>query len=754
MTCDEQRKAVVIVKRLHKAAEMGAEEFFHCTFWALERAGGSSTPFEIKTPQEMQKALAEKCRVLAVSSLPIEVPFAVYDVPAAARRLAIAGFLEMQVKTDGEFYRWALMKLQGRVRHEVYDYDFFEDLGKNFEEYFKHQINTENLVALEKHGRLATQFADLQKYAPSWCTFVKDNAFSVEPMSGTPSRVLADAQRAIDSRPKPTIVARLRAEIVKWCEETIIPHPFRALFVFLAVLVVGGKVGGCWLDHHREQVRLKAPLRELRVSIDIRPDKPRQEASWQVLKTEIGAVIASVVAEESREIGMAHAWVDDESFTTQVRAWEKMRGRLDAYARRSQGEVSCEISDNSITMIANTKRIKEYYLDVDQLCGESKTIMEAERIFGVRFAGSTRVGPVAIRTAKMQEIQNLLKAAKLTIVREDAGVLEIAADLGSLAGGVPQGLSREELVKRADAFWSTTAPEGFTAMAAELKALERRFEPYQDGVRDGFVAAAKVLSDLQADVTIHESNCAKFIADCSAPWLQFSKKRPADASAQMRVLRENLVRLGQLKLSVAQRLARTDFDAVIAEYRQRTKDPLVWGKKAIACHEVQQARIAAIRTIVNELAAARAAQNFSQIASFRERIEAADKTRLEASANEIAIGQYVASVCVKATYETMFGSMWMRQQVKRFELTVPNAKADLQIVVDGFASEIVRLYQSADLDKALNKGAAIARAIVDNHQTRNAKVMDGQGNEPAWIAEARAYLAALERAQRRQAQQR
>lgn len=761
-------KKIIIVKRIKRKEEFNSRELDHCKFVGVQRAAVSddNLPQELCNETQIGNALKDGWRVLAVCSVPVEVPFAVLNVEAKSERRVfnVSGYVLSKLTTGREFYDWALLKLA--KQNEIVDTDFWKELYYKYglDDYFHHLINGENVLQLEKHGLYATDFGDLGEKLRKWFVVVDVPSFRVEDASQNPSVELKRCYDEVNKAKNVTLTEVIRdgftKMLLKWLSDTYLSltnHPFRTILSAVVTCLVVYYVHGCLSSynadksHEREKSRLVWEREKpVKGSITVRTDDVANTEAGNILRQAAEGFARSLITNATSS---SKAWLNGGKIEMPAKAWADVVTKAQSFASESAGEFSCEVNGNDITIEAHPSVVKEYVLDVAFLRGDATLVGLVSKAFGVSFGGQARLGPFPIRAAVRR---SALKALDGTNVRfeasDDGSELVFSPNFAYLAKADASvaGMTDAEISGKADAFWRDVAAVKFESIPKACLELRARFAPYDMELEDGFEDVACALESLMQDINdrIVEGNV--FLGECDKPWRQYSEARPVDKSLKQRKVADALKGLESLKTTVAARFARISYEKDIAAFKKGKAEFLHWGAEMIKCYNAQQSRIAKMGQIRQNIGIAKASRDFGLIPSFEAQALEAENSQHSNRQREMQIGLYVASICNTDYFSQTYGSAWVRSMIRKHGSTVASADVSVMTLSSDFSADVQRLYGAATLEKALSKGRQLSDAVVENHkEARDGKTLSDMGAEVAYVNGLRSDIVVLKRAQRK-----
>ena len=774
-------KKIIIVKRIKRKEEFNSRELDHCKFVGVQRAAVSddNLPQELCNETQIGNALKDGWRVLAVCSVPVEVPFAVLNVEAKSERriFNVSGYVLSKLTTGREFYDWALLKLA--QQDEIVDTDFWEELYYKYglDDYFHHLINGENVLQLEKHRLYATDFGDLGEKLRKWFVVVDVASFRVEDARQNPSVELkrcydeVNKAKRREEAERNTATGIIREEGTKmvhgWLRDAIQSlrnHPFRVVALVAITLLMLRIVIGCWSSYSKDKatqdtlrdINNAAKLAEgkknkpVKGSIAVRNNEAASEAAVRLLQGSAEAFARQIVSEHSSN---SKAWTDSTKIELPARAWAEMITKTQAFVSGSDGEFSCIVDGNDITIETHPLVVKEYVLDVAFLRGDASMVGLVSKAFGVSFGGQARLGPSPMRTVTRRSALRALEGSNVRVeVSDDGGELVFSPNFAHLAKADASvaGMTDAEISGKADAFWRDVAAVKFESIPNACLELRARFAPYDIELEDGFDDAVCALESLLQDINdrIVEGNA--FLGECDKPWRQYSEARPADKNLKQRKVADALKGLESLKTTVAARFARISFEKDVAAFKKGKAEFLHWGAEMIKCYNAQQSRIAKMGQIRQNIGIAKASRDFSSIPSFEAQVLEAENSQRSNRQREMQIGLYVASICNTDYFSQTYGSAWVRSMIRKHGSTVASADVSVITLSSDFSADVQRLYGAATLEKALSKGRQLSDAVVENHkEARDGKTLSDMGAEVAYVNGLRGDIVVLKRAQRK-----
>jgi len=782
-----KERKFIIVKKLNKKEEFRSHELDHCKFVGIARASEAKTPEELKTPapeplrneREIEAALSDGWLVLAVCNIPVPVPFVVLNVEAVddKRKFNASGFITVRLTTGQEFYDWVLGALT--ETDEVLDTDFWEVLYCHYglDDYFKHLVNCEKVAQLEKHNIHATDFPDFGEKLRKWFSLNSVDSFRVESSDDEPSAALLKCINAVNKAKnreearKKTLVGILdegrKTMIRTWAKKFIdamTSHPFRTLFTVAVALIAVYFLRGC-LSSYSEEKAAQDTIRGIKNATAIAEAANKKPVKGSISVKCVGTgdeaaenllVLAAQGTARDLVSGVSNgtkAWRDGGKIELPANSWANIVTSVQKFAAESAGEFTCEAKGNDIVIFAHPEVVKSYTLDVDLLRTDAAAIGLVSKAFGVSFGGQTRLGPMPIRAAKRKTALKSLEDTQVKVeVGGDASAIVFAPNLSALSRNDPSaaGMTDAELSKKADAFWRDVAAEKFASLPKAHEDFRLRFSALDHEFTDGFEAAERDLAVLLDDIAQKTQECSVFLAECGAPWRQYSAAMPSDKNAKVRAVREALGGLESLKKSAQARYDRVSFDKDIAAFKKNREQFLFWGGEMIKVYNAQQARLAQMTQLRQNMANALNARSFSQLAAFESSIVERENAQRANRTREIQIGQYVSSICNADYFDQTFGQKWAKAVVRKYSAKVSAVDTLARQAVADFSSDVQRLFGAATLGKALDYGRRLSEAVVDNHkEARDGKTLSEMGAEVASVHGLRNDVAVLKRAQRK-----
>lgn len=760
-----KEKKLIIVKRVSKAEEFRAPELDHCKFVAITRVGGDG-PQDLDDERAVGTALSSGYRVLAVCNIPVPVPFVVLNVKALNdnRIMHVSGFITVRLNTGMDFYEWVLSKL--KKCSEVLDADFWEELYCRYglDDYFKHLVNSEKVVQLEKHGMYATDFPDINEKFKNWFTFNSVDSFRVENANDEPSAALMRCMNAVDKAMQPSIIDEIGKTWLNRLVQALKDHPLKTIAGLVCALIVIYIAHGCLSsysqekdarDHlrgikHATEIAKAAELKPVKGSISIRMEDGAGTRAAKILNDAAAAFARDTVSEKS---GKAKAWTNARKIELPAKDWAQIVTRTQSFAAESAGEFTCEISGNDITIVPHPDRVREYVLDVAFLRGNAELVGKVSKAFGVGFAGQAKVGPLPIRANIRRSALRSLDGSEVRVEAIGEGnEMVFSPNFSHLAKADASVacMNDAEISKKADEFWTEVAAAKFVTIPKAYADLTARFEPYNKDLTDGFEEAGSELESLKLDVEDKIAEGKAFLGECDKPWRQYSEAKPADKNSKVKAVSDTVKSLELLQASISARSNSIAYDKDVAAFKKGKDEFIYWATEMLKCYHEQQARIARMGQIRQEIVNARAANDFGKIPAFEAQISEAENSQRANRQREMQIGQYVASVCNKQYFDQTFGSGWVKGIVRRHSANVAGVDAKARMLTADFSSDIQRLFGASTLDKALARGIQLAESVADNHrEARDGKTLSEMGSEVAYISGLRNDIIVLKRVQRK-----
>lgn len=772
-----KEKKLIVVKRISKGNEINDKNLGHCTFWGIER--NEAVACQLDNERMIDTALKEGNQVLAVSSAVILAPLA-FEVAESGgiTRWRVADVMHVKIDAACQAFRDEFIsKLsEGEI---YYDTDLWNRL--NLEAHFKHLINGQKAAQLAAHGSGvidSSQFNvadEIRPNMPDWCVYQRDEGMVVDsanaPYSQTWLKALAisDKEERLEEARKGTVRGIWEDEskeiVRKWLRDSLQSlknHPFATISLTILVLLMLYYGHGCISSFNekqeksREQERVKWDVvKPVKGAISVKTSAlAADERAAKLLKGEAESFARDTIADVSSK---TKAWRDGGKIELPAKSWAAIVTRVQKFAAESAGEFTCEVSGNDITVVAHPEVVKSYTLDVDLLRTDAAAIGVVSKAFGVSFGGQTRLGPMPIRSAKRKAALKALDGTQVKVeLGGDKSEIVFAPNLAALSRNDPSaaGMTDAELSKKADAFWRDVAAEKFSSIPKAYEDIRLRFSALDHEFTDGFEAAERDLAVLLDDIAQKKQECAVFLAECGAPWRQYSAAMPSDKNAKVRTVREAQNGLDALKKSAQARYDRVSFDKDIAQFKKNKEQFIFWSGEMIKVYNAQQARLAQISQLRQNMANALNARNFSQIAAFESSIADFENAQRANRTREVQIGQYVQSICSVNYFDQTFGQKWMKAIIRKYAAKVAGVDLLTQKTVADFSSDIQRLFGAATLDKALDHGRRLSESVIDNHkEARDGKTLSEMGAEIALVCGLRNDLSVLKRAQRKFGQQ-
>lgn len=761
---------MVIVRVLKSASQFGSDAFMHCSYWALDSATSDESKLSaLKSRDQVSNALKANLKVIAVSAIEFLVPYSSHDAMDSHRRYVVGGYVTVKVSPRGKFYDWVMRELmQGATQLDERDVcrEIYARYGLG--DFFNGLVNSENVEALVRHGKGATVFQDIPTHLPDWCDFGGIDSFRIvdTQVEVIPETILlasaAKAEAQAHRQGMDDIVEMGRNIWWTWFArggKYLAEHPFKAIGGMVGVALAAYLLTG-WISDAAKQREAKEAERnsQMEASQSSRwveglvsvVRNGEDGVAWKILHRDAETFLNDLFRRESNG---TKSWTNGAKVAMRADRWERIAVAVADFAAKSDGDYGCETSKGRRTkLVANVRNVPRCTIDVAALKGDAELVGAVAKTFGVEFGGSDSLSGVPVRACGREAA--IKQLAQKAIRGEDRGERIVCfPDVVALAvaAGLPKEMGYAEIEKRAAEFWAAASAR-FGEFPAALKTLQARFAPLDRKYAAGFDEAEAKLRELISDVSAKQNESGAFAAQCDAKWLKFSANAPADRERRIREVRDAIKGMSALKSSAEARYVRVAFDKDIAAFDAAKSNPVTWGVKMIECHNAQQARIGAVRQILQEIGLAKETRDFTKIASFGERLAQCEKVRLEKRQYEMQVGQYVQSVCQESYFGMTFGKEWVRAMNKRHGARIPEAATVAAQKSADFANEIVRLYQAANLEKALKKGAGLSAGVIDNHrEAADGKTVDSMGAEVAAIHQVRSAIAVLERIRRKSA---
>ena len=753
-----ENKTEIVVKRISKPQDFDDVLLQHCSFWGLER--GREDPEEIKSARAIAEVLKQKGQVFSVSTKVHEVPIAFLDVKVLneSRKVHVSNILSVKIEV-GKAFRDNFLGNKLSPGEAYYETDLWKDLT-TLNPHFKNLVNSENVEMLEKHGSNAIDdrkfkiIDEIKSSLPGWCQFVRDRGFTVDGVDDEPSEMLRYALelKALEP-PPPSVPDVIKSRLLKLFRE----RPFQCIGTIAAVAAIAYfalpevKSFSEKREGEREAERARRDaVKPVKGTLSIMLDGRGDEKAAAMLKNAAESFARDTIADVS---GKTKAWRDGGKIELPANSWANVVTSVQKFAAESAGEFTCEAKGNDIVIFAHPEVVKSYTLDVDLLRTDAAAIGLVSKAFGVSFGGQTRLGPMPIRAAKRKTALKSLEDTQVKVeVGGDASAIVFAPNLSALSRNDPSaaGMTDAELSKKADAFWRDVAAEKFASLPKAHEDFRLRFSALDHEFTDGFEAAERDLAVLLDDIAQKTQECSVFLAECGAPWRQYSAAMPSDKNAKVRAVREALGGLESLKKSAQARYDRVSFDKDIAAFKKNREQFLFWGGEMIKVYNAQQARLAQMTQLRQNMANALNARSFSQMTAFESSIVERENAQRANRTREIQIGQYVSSICNADYFDQTFGQKWAKAVVRKYSAKVSAVDTLARQAVADFSSDVQRLFGAATLGKALDYGRRLSEAVVDNHkEARDGKTLSEMGAEVASVHGLRNDVAVLKRAQRK-----
>ena len=773
-----KEKKLIVVKRIAKGGEINDKNLGHCTFWAMERNGAVAS--QLDNERMIDAALKEGSQVLAVSSAVVLVPLAFEVAEAGGTRWRVADI--MSVKIDAASLAFRDEFISQLNEGEIY-YDTNLWFRLNLEAHFKNLINGQKAAQLHAHGSGAidkSQFDVAKEIIPSvpgWCIYIRDEGMVVDPANAPCSATwlkavaISDKEERLEEARKKTVTGILneggKTMSRTWAQQFInamTNHPFRTLFTAAVALMAVYFLRGC-LSSYSEEKAAQDTIRGIKNATAIAEAANKKPVKGSISVKCVGTgdeaaenllVLAAQGTARDLVSGVSNgtkAWRDGGKIELPANSWANIVTSVQKFAAESAGEFTCEAKGNDIVIFAHPEVVKSYTLDVDLLRTDAAAIGLVSKAFGVSFGGQTRLGPMPIRAAKRKTALKSLEDTQVKVeVGGDASAIVFAPNLSALSRNDPSaaGMTDAELSKKADAFWRDVAAEKFASLPKAHEDFRLRFSALDHEFTDGFEAAERDLAVLLDDIAQKTQECSVFLAECGAPWRQYSAAMPSDKNAKVRAVREALGGLESLKKSAQARYDRVSFDKDIAAFKKNREQFLFWGGEMIKVYNAQQARLAQMTQLRQNMANALNARSFSQMTAFESSIVERENAQRANRTREIQIGQYVSSICNADYFDQTFGQKWAKAVVRKYSAKVSAVDTLARQAVADFSSDVQRLFGAATLGKALDYGRRLSEAVVDNHkEARDGKTLSEMGAEVASVHGLRNDVAVLKRAQRK-----
>ena len=767
---------MVVIKRIKNAKEYDNSNLRDtCVFHVLRRADeadGADAIKDLRNRADVAEQLRNGRTVLAVYNREIEVPVVLENVkPVDSNKTYVAAArILVKINIGREFDSWVRQQFADPFKMKFRSSELLRTLIKNgIGNDFTALFNMEKEELLLKYGINSTNFPELGENLRGWCSVVKVLAFQPEVLSSHRSEFFNEIKDEIDKILKPTFIELLMRVLEIWKQQflnALVAHPFKMLGIVVAVFLAIRIIKGCM------------PESPVSGSVELICSQRSDSEAAGILRREA----ESRIAEAFSKRGIP--WSSGKDASLFRPQWADLLKEIRDFANRSDGEFSYkDISDTRASMRIHPDAIKSFTFDVTALNGRTEYVSEVARAFGVSFAGRNVIGPKPIRKKAMAAAMKSIKDGKVKVVVNGNTLMFLPnyAKIGKGTINLPQGLTPEEFEEWARKFWKEAAvkfesyPKRADEFAAEFKELDHDYA-------DGFEEALTKLSILSESIRQESEKAASFLADCNQDMLLFTapSDRPkkmacVDAAIQkMKRVRNSVESLSQkvrtakveadrkaederIRRKHQEELARLreSFDGEIARF-DATKDAWLKGVgDLIHTNNAQVARKAKLRALRDEITSARERKDFSEIASFTQRIEAAKALRLKVSKSEDVIAQKIAPTLALSYVDNLMGGAWAKRMKKGFA-AIEGGPATVDERVAKFEQTVIKPFcpigtKNRTLEKALNEAQNLAGNVRYNHDAKSvrAKGETPSGTEVDLIAQCETALASLVRAQRK-----
>lgn len=693
-----KKNAFVVVKKIRSAEEFDDKSLHHCVFWALKQRGEKGKkgecPFDSITDiKALKTALSEKLEVFAIAETPLEVPVVVENVVSYESQRKYNVYMRFSVKINitKEFYDWLIgTALPERQRDFLFNTELSKECYDRLVGGVKSLMNgeKENVGLIVRFHREAVgkigedKFA---KYLPGWAELAGDkiSICDAEPV-GENSAQFIEIRRAvtdIDIPPAPPPP----------------PPPLwkKVLKFFFWLAMFGCLTGGVayWLQPKGvEQPALGS------VSVSTASAGDAKVAAD--LRTKGEAFVRELIARKSNE---AVAWGNGKQLTFRIKDWAQIAIELQRFAEKSGGEFTCDVINNDITLIPHPERIKSVVYDVAALAGHAELVKAVEDAYQVRFYGRSEIGPVPLRAAAARDALEKIEKTVIRVKLQDEGArLVFFVD--------------PSLIKKADDFWANVAPERLSALSHASDGLKAALSECAAKMEAGMEVPSSTLAAFGAEIAELSKSVESFIADCRRDWLKYATTLLQDKEARLSALKADVTKLSSLHAATSAAHHRLLVKRDVAAFNDAKTEFLAAGAELMSCYDAQQARIAKLQQLLQQIGNAKSMRRYGWVSHFKQKIADATAEMEEHAVKERADASRIGALCTMSYYNSTFGDEWVSLVVGKYGKS-NDIRQIVQEAAQNAAVEICRVFGATPVEKALEKGRQIAVRVENNFKS-------------------------------------